>query len=362
VKNDAEEPVAVMSNSSDPPRDEVREQLSTMFDRTRPAARKRTTVSVLGLDTAGNSGAIPGASGSTSISGPSFLGLDSGPPNADYLLEEEESGHGRGWLIAIVIILLLVLVGLQWRTEVQAQARRVAAVVKARMQPPAVKTEEASATSSDVKNPPIDATSTGIPGSASTTEATKPAVDQNSAKGSETGTTTSTPLAGSQPGKDVGITDATKSTSPTTAKDSATTTVAEKSTPPAEQQALPKAEKSTTTKDQAAANRAAAREPAPVDESSLMMAQKYLQGQGVPKSCERGMVYLKQAVRQPSPRARSQMGALYATGTCVPQNRVEAYRWFSSALDLDPQNPWLARERDMLYSEMTSTERQRVNQ
>jgi len=72
-------------------------------------------------------------------------------------------------------------------------------------------------------------------------------------------------------------------------------------------------------------------------------------------------VYLRQAVRQPSPRARSQMGALYATGTCVPQNRVEAYRWFTSALDLDPRNPWLARERDILYSEMTPTERQRVS-
>jgi len=97
------------------------------------------------------------------------------------------------------------------------------------------------------------------------------------------------------------------------------------------------------------------------DDSTLLLAQKYLQGRGVPRDCGRGVSYLKEAVRRPSAHARSQMGALYATGTCVPQSRVEAYRWFSSALDIDPRNPWLVRERDTLYGEMTSFERQQVN-
>jgi hypothetical protein len=39
---------------------------------------------------------------------------------------------------------------------------------------------------------------------------------------------------------------------------------------------------------------------------------------------------------------------------------VEAYRWFSSALEVDPRNPWLARERDSLYGEMTAAERRQV--
>lgn len=96
------------------------------------------------------------------------------------------------------------------------------------------------------------------------------------------------------------------------------------------------------------------------DDSMLLLAQKYLQGRGVPRDCGRGLTYLKEAVRRPSAHARSQMGALYATGTCVPQSRVEAYRWFSSALEIDPRNPWLARERDMLHGEMASFERQQV--
>ena len=51
------------------------------------------------------------------------------------------------------------------------------------------------------------------------------------------------------------------------------------------------------------------------------------------------------------------MGALYATGTCVPLARLNAYRWFTSARQMAPGNPWLARERDQLYAQMSSAER-----
>jgi hypothetical protein len=55
------------------------------------------------------------------------------------------------------------------------------------------------------------------------------------------------------------------------------------------------------------------------------------------------------------------MGALYATGTCVPLNRVTAYHWFSSALQMAPSNPWLARERDELYAQMSTAERRQAD-
>jgi TPR repeat protein len=71
------------------------------------------------------------------------------------------------------------------------------------------------------------------------------------------------------------------------------------------------------------------------------------------------LIYLR-AVQQHSAKARSQLGALYATGHCVPQDRVEAYRWFTSALALDPHNVWLDRQRNILLAQMTSQERQRA--
>ncbi|MGZ7080297.1 MAG: hypothetical protein ACXVJT_12860, partial [Thermoanaerobaculia bacterium] len=250
-----EEPVAVSSRPSSPPRDEVRERLSTMFERSRPADRKRTTVSVLGLDApqSRDSGRDSSASGPTLISGPSFLGLDSDPPSADYLLEEEEPGHGRAWLVVTVIVVLAVLVGLQWRTEVQAQARRVAAIVKARMQPPAVKTEETSATSSDVKSPPADAASnapsagTTPPAAAPQSATAKAGDDQNPVKGAAPEQPSSVPAAAPQPGKDAPVSEGAKSEKAMGPNNDAPA-VANKQPPLAEQ---PLAVKSAPTKDRA---------------------------------------------------------------------------------------------------------------
>lgn len=83
----------------------------------------------------------------------------------------------------------------------------------------------------------------------------------------------------------------------------------------------------------------------------LLLAQKYLQGRGVRQNCEQGLIYLR-AVQPMSAKVRSQFGALYATGHCVPEDRVEAYRWFTSALALDPNNVWLKRQRDTLLARM----------
>jgi len=94
----------------------------------------------------------------------------------------------------------------------------------------------------------------------------------------------------------------------------------------------------------------------------LKLAQKYIHGQGVPADCVTGMAYLRQAMKRPNYAAASQMGALYATGTCVPLNRVEAYRYFSSAMQMAPSNPYLGQERDKLYGQMTSAERRQADQ
>src|SRR6202012_5347997 len=59
------------------------------------------------------------------ISGPSFLGLstDKGG-DADYLLEDEPSGHGLRKLVLLVIIIAIVgLVFMQWRSSVRANPK-----------------------------------------------------------------------------------------------------------------------------------------------------------------------------------------------------------------------------------------------
>jgi TPR repeat protein len=100
----------------------------------------------------------------------------------------------------------------------------------------------------------------------------------------------------------------------------------------------------------------------PENDPLLKLAQKYIHGHGVRADCVTGMAYLRQAMKRPNYAAASQMGALYATGTCVPLDRVEAYRYFSSAMQMAPSNPYLGQERDKLYGQMTSAERRQADQ
>jgi hypothetical protein len=93
----------------------------------------------------------------------------------------------------------------------------------------------------------------------------------------------------------------------------------------------------------------------------LQLAQRYIRGQGVRQDCVTGLAYLKEAMKRPDAAAASQMGALYATGTCVPLDRLAAYRYFSSALQMAPDNPWLGQERDKLYGQMSSAERRQAD-
>src|SRR5207244_11230156 len=53
--------------------------------------------------------------------------------------------------------------------------------------------------------------------------------------------------------------------------------------------------------------------PAPVDNSQLEEAQKYLQGRGVPQDCNRGVSLLRSAASRPNRKARSQMAAIHVS-------------------------------------------------
>lgn len=94
--------------------------------------------------------------------------------------------------------------------------------------------------------------------------------------------------------------------------------------------------------------------------AALVKAQQYLHGQGVRQNCEQGMIYLRAATRQNDPAAAIQMGALYASGFCVRQDRVKAYQWFATASQMEPNNRWISKNLDQLWARMTPQERRQI--
>ena len=109
----------------------------------------------------------------------------------------------------------------------------------------------------------------------------------------------------------------------------------------------------TAVVDPSAINPAAPVRPS----ATLVRAQQFLQGRGVPQNCEQGLVYLRAAAQKNEPAAAVQMGALYSAGHCVKQDRVMAYRWFNSAHELQPANQWIQKSMDQLWAQMNEQER-----
>ena len=89
----------------------------------------------------------------------------------------------------------------------------------------------------------------------------------------------------------------------------------------------------------------------------VRLAAMYVKGEGVPRSCEQAIVLLKTAAEKENAPARNQLASMYGSGVCVQRNRVEAYRWASSALAANPNSDWAQQRRDQLWQQMTPEER-----
>jgi TPR repeat protein len=125
-------------------------------------------------------------------------------------------------------------------------------------------------------------------------------------------------------------------------------------------------EDSTTkpvAKSKPAPVRETAAEPAPDPRTNkmLVLGEKYLYGRGVTRDCNQAMTYFRAAAGQENAPAMSHLGAMYASGSCVPIDRAAAYQWFARAENADPGNQWLARNLDMLWRDMTPRERAATN-
>ena len=92
-------------------------------------------------------------------------------------------------------------------------------------------------------------------------------------------------------------------------------------------------------------------------DAPVRLADMYVKGEGVPRSCDQALVLLRVAATKENAPARNRLAAMYNSGTCVQRNRVEAYRWLSSALAADPNSDWALQNRDLIWQQMTPDER-----
>lgn len=96
-------------------------------------------------------------------------------------------------------------------------------------------------------------------------------------------------------------------------------------------------------------------------DAPVKLADMYLTGHGVEKSCDQGLVILRSAAARGNARASARLGTLYATGICVPQNRVQAYEWMGTAAGRSASlSSWAEQYRQVLWQQMTPEERARL--
>ena len=329
----------------------------------------------------------------SSISGPSFLGLNDPAPgrnaprkraslsidphsapgsNLDYLLDEEEPTHhwGIGKILLILIALGLAvgfgylrfksqgfawLSGIKKPTAAVAQNSPTSDTTTTPASSPSITPESQPSPQPAAVAPPQPTTAApGNPASSPATTTTPATPAPSTPAPSDTAKSNdATPAPSSD--KAAVPADSDKVNSPTN-KDSSTAHDASPDTPAPSAAARPAekpkpAPKAPAQKPSAATRPAAAYDP-------VVEAQKYLYGRGAPQDCDRGLRLLRPAANQANPKAMVEMGALYSAGLCAPHDLPTAYRWFALALRKDPENIAVQADLQKLWGEMTQPERQ----
>lgn len=92
-------------------------------------------------------------------------------------------------------------------------------------------------------------------------------------------------------------------------------------------------------------------------DAPLQLAEMYVKGDGVPRSCEQAVVLLKTAALNNNAQACNRLATMYTIGICVTRNHVKAYRWLSAALAADPVSQSAQENRELIWQQMTPEER-----
>lgn len=344
-------------------------------------------------------------SGTSTIVGPSFLGLSDaphiaveGPPAEE---EQEHASHWRGWLAFAVILVFAVLGVMQWRAQagngpVQMIKAKLYSLRHGNVSPQSAPPDAAQTASTESgaaaqpqgqpdQQPPAansnSSTSTPPQPSADTPQnpavpAPTPSADKheaspNTASPAQTGAAAqpqnAPAVASAQPPATNPAPEKTAKQNTPQASTSAQAEVTkpkraldDTSSSSRSNQPAAGAEEMTKAKNASDAAAAAAwlwKATAKGNpEAPVQLADMYIKGNGVPRSCEQAVVLLKTAAEKDNALARNKLASMYSTGNCVARNRVEAYRWVSSALAANPDSQWAQQNRDQLWSQMTPTE------
>ena len=330
----------------------------------------------------------------TTIGGPSFLGLNDPPQNWAEAVGVERGeyaprrSHWRVWSALFVVLLFGFLGYLEWRAQVHQTYDGPVEVIRTKFhslkqavlaqlsEPP----PPGSVAKPKIQGQPQPATSNAQPAEAQSPAGGTPAAEnpqpvnkidldnpqqaqpltpapgQNAAPppASEAPKPTSDNSA-QKPAPEKGATAANRSTAPPAAKaaSDATSSSAAKPVPGAEEMA--KANDASDSAATAAWLWKATAKGNP--EAPVQLANMYVEGNGVPRSCEQAVVLLKTAADKDNVLARNRLGSMYATGTCVPLDRVAAYRWYSAALKVNPDSPWTQQTRNAIWQQMSPEER-----
>ena len=371
----------------------------------RPRQRAVSGPSFLNLEVPAEPARNENGPGQT-ISGPSFLGLADdggtreGRYNIDYLLDDEpRESHWRMWLVLIILSLFGVLGWLQLRhagVDVAGLMQRLRqaklGTVMEQTHPTTGSSDAApveAGKSSQASQPPAGQNAAGTPGNGATAgsvanQAAGPSGQTGSADATKNDTTKSADQSKSpqqsdsagkgssatgaapelkQPGSDNGkssdqaASDQAASPDKSSAGDETSgsahaaktdQTVAKNTTP----------KKPSASVDNSEAR--AAREQNAQGAALVATGEKYLYGRGVPQNCERAISYLRKASDIGNAKGSSHLGAMYATGQCLPMDRVRAYKYFAVALHQDSSNQYFQHNLEMLWNEMSADEKQQA--
>ncbi|MGO9303745.1 MAG: hypothetical protein ACLP3R_08570 [Candidatus Korobacteraceae bacterium] len=316
----------------------------------------------------------PATSGTSFITGPSFLGLNDPPPAVDSRLPKPRKlrkSHWRAWSAVAVILVFAGLGVMEWRAQVQQTNDGPVEIVKTRVRDWKQRlgsqsvSEPAPASSGDASSKPdIQVQPQNQNGSANRPASSSkapmaplvPASDQP-APLAQTQTHLPHPAANdnlnSPAPADTAQTAAQKPKPPRQTDVSTQEAVAKPGVPGAEEMA--KAKNASDAVATAAWLWKATAKGNP--DAPVQLADMYISGQGVPRSCEQAMVLLRTAAEKENAHARNRLASMYATGSCVQRDRVQAYRWLSSALSANPNSDWAKQNRDLIWQQMTPDER-----
>ncbi len=344
-------------------------------------------------------------SGTSTVVGPSFLGLGDPPAAPAEYAQETVEPAGSHWLVWFALAVVVVVAGLglmEWRAQMAQSNTGPLEIIKAEINQlrHGRSAEATSAATSPSPNPSDTPNPTGSRHRREAPSHSPDSTSANAANSSATGTpanstapavttavngSTSTPSAVLQTAKPPAEAAPSATLQTGSAKPAATP---KPSTPTLDADA--RAAKRPATQDSDASDEVVTRKTAPgVEEMTkaanasdatataawlwkatakgnpdapIRLADMYIKGDGVPRSCDQAVVLLKSAAAKQNARARNRLASMYATGNCVPRDRVQAYRWLSSALAADPNSEWAQQNRALIWRQMTAEEKAQAAQ